>query len=291
MTLFSEIGTPAESFCHKAIKQLIYKYIPKNDPNIIERSLEKYFQTRRADVYFKYRNGNQVVVEIQNSRITVAELVERTSDYTKKGIYVLWLLNGKGKIVSDPKRPCGQKDIKISPAEHFLHNIYGGRTYYVNVNAHLNRTTITPPFALHFSPSDKNSTDIFSTQFDYYYIRNMTHVKIPNWRLLCVDYRFKLARFYDKNALKILQKKILNFLRVKLKKKCENCQKRFKRLRRCSIDAHCDFHPYKNKNLVKITISHFKEHYGRYMILKALSDLAGNTTIPLQEKFVRRKLK
>jgi hypothetical protein len=32
----------SESFCHKAIKRLIFKYISDNNKNIVEKSLEKY---------------------------------------------------------------------------------------------------------------------------------------------------------------------------------------------------------------------------------------------------------
>jgi hypothetical protein len=291
MTLISERGTPAESFSHKAIKQLILKYMAKNDSNIIKSSLEKYFQNRRADVYFKFRDGKEVVVEIQNSRISVKEIIDRTLDYNKKGMYVLWLLNGKGKIVNSPKMLCHMKDLKISPAEHFLHKIYGGRVYYVTLNKHNNKTTITPPFALHFSPSKKNSTQIFKSKFDYYYIRNVNFVKIPNWKLLCVDYTFKIARFYDKHALKILKFKILGFLQEILKRNCSNCQKRFKLLRRCTLSSHCDFQPYTGKKLIKIIIAYFGSKYGTPIILKALRQLSLVRKIDVKEKIIYKKFK
>jgi len=291
MTLISERGTTAESFSHKATKQLIVKYVAKYDPNIIESSLEKYFQNRRADVYFKFRDGKEIVVEIQNSRISVKEIIDRTLDYNKKGMYVLWLLNGKGRIVSAPKMPQHMKDMKISPAEHFLHKIYGGRVYYVTLNRHINKITITPPFALHFSPSKKKSTEIFKSKFDYYYIRNVNFVKIPNWKLLCVDYKFKIARFYDKHALKILEFKILNFLREILKRNCKNCQKRFKLFRRCTLQSNCDFQPYTGKKLVKVILSHFRNEYGTPIILKALRQLSLERKIDIKEKIIYKKLK
>lgn len=291
MTLISERSSPAESFSHKAIKHLILKYVEKNDSNIIESSLEKYFHNRRADVYFKFRNGSEIAVEIQNSRMNVKEIIDRTLDYNEKGIYVLWLLNGKGKIVSAPKMPQHMKNTKISPAEHFLHKIYGGRVYYVILNKHPNKTTITPPFALHFSPSNKKSTKIFKSHFEYYYIRNVNLVKIPNWKLLCVDHKFKIARFYDKHALKILQFKILSFLREILKKHCTNSQKRFKFFRHCTLDSNCDFQPYTNKKLVKVLISHFSNDYGTPIILKALQQLSLERKMDIKENLIYKKLK
>ncbi|TXT58892.1 MAG: Competence protein CoiA-like family protein [Promethearchaeota archaeon] len=285
------IGTPSESFSHKAIKQLIIKYISKYDPRVVESSLEKYFRNRRADVYFKLRSGEEIVVEIQNSRIGVKEIAKRTKDYNKKGIFVLWLLNGKGKIVNTPKKPSHIKNVKISPAEHYLHTMYGGRVYYVNINRHLGKFTITPPYALHFSPSDTKATRIFKTQFDYYYIRNANHVKVPNWKLLCVDYKYKIARFYDKHARKILKTKISESLRDNLAKNCDNCNRRFKWLRKCVPSRNCNFQPFTAKKLLKTIKYRFGTDYGKNMILGALEDLSKDGQRYFSEKLIHKKLK
>ncbi|MHA1661415.1 MAG: competence protein CoiA family protein, partial [Promethearchaeota archaeon] len=148
-------SSKSESFPHKAIKQLIYKFVSENNKKVVKSSLEKYFTNRRADVYFKLTTGQEIVVEIQSSYITVKELIKRTKDYVKKGIHVLWILYGKGQCVASPKSLEDKKNVKISPVENFLHKIYGGRVYYVDINFYGNKITITPPFVLHFSPSNK----------------------------------------------------------------------------------------------------------------------------------------
>ena len=47
--LIPEIESKSESFAHKVIKNFLYRKILENDTNILEASLEKYFETRRAD--------------------------------------------------------------------------------------------------------------------------------------------------------------------------------------------------------------------------------------------------
>jgi len=279
-------GSQAESFSHKAIKRLVFKYITSNCHDIRESSLEKHFGTRRADVYFKLLSGQKVAVEIQNSYITVKEIIDRSSDYTKKGIFVLWILNGKGNAVGSLKDPRDEKSIKISPAEQFLHTFYGGRVYYVNLNQYFHKKTLTPPFALHFSPSNNISANIFKEKFDYYFIRNVNYVPIPSWDIVCAEYKFKIARFYDKNAVSILSNKILKFLQKSRKRKCENCSKKFKLLRRCSLTSDCEFKPYRGKKLIKMISSKFGNTYGNSIIYDSLHKLSIKKPIGISKKLI-----
>lgn len=281
-------STPSESFTHKAIKRLIYKYISSNCSNIKESSLEKNFKTRRADVYFKLQTGERIAVEIQNSFITVKEIMDRTRDYNKKGINVLWILNGKGNTVGDLKYPQSQKKLRISPAEHLLHKIYGGRVYYVNLKHYLQKFVITPPYALHFSPCNKIPTSIFQDEFDYFFIRNTNYVPIPNWDLICVDYRYKVARFFDKNAVNILKEKVRLFLHKKELRSCENCRKRFKSVRFCKLNSQCDFRPYQNMKLLNIILSKFDDEYDTSMIFNALYKLSYEDDVRIKDKIIRK---
>ncbi|MFX0000088.1 MAG: competence protein CoiA family protein [Candidatus Hodarchaeota archaeon] len=153
--LLSTKSDRSESFYHKAIKRLIFNYISENKKKIVEKSLEKYINNRRADVYFRLNSGEQIVVEVQNSKIQVKEIIERTKNYNSNGIYVLWILYGNGYCVASPKYPEDKKNVKISTVENFLHRMYGGRVYYVNFKFYENKTTISTPFALHFSFSLK----------------------------------------------------------------------------------------------------------------------------------------
>lgn len=288
MKIFLYSGTCSESFTHKAIKQLIYKYITLYCKNIETSKLEKQISKRRADVYFKLHSGEELVVEIQNSYITVKDLIDRTLDYNKQGIFVLWILNGNGNAVATPKKPKRKRNTKISPVEHILHRIYGGRVYYVNIHRDYHKLTITPPYALHFSPSDSVSTDIIREKFEHYFIRNANYITIPSWDVLCVDYKFKIGRFYDKNAVNILKEKIDSFLKAKAKRRCENCRKKFKIIRRCSLDSGCDFSPYRNKKLLKLVLSNFNEQYGKSMIFNALHKLSVKKGLRIADTIVKK---
>lgn len=291
MTHISELSTSSESLIHKSIKRLVFKYISQYNKDVVESSLEKYLDSRRGDVYFRLRGGEEVVVEVQNSRISVKEVMTRMKDYTKKGIYVLWILSGGGSAVVSKKSPKHQKNMKVSPVENLLHKIYGGRVYYVNINEHKDKITLTPPYALHFSPSDSKSPTIFQNNYSYYYIRNVNVVRIPSWNLLCVDYNFKVARFYDTNAVTILKNRLWGYIRQKTKRDCDNCRKRFKFLRRCRPNSKCDFQPYRDKKLLKHIGSHFGATYGKIMIYSALNALQSERSIPIKDTIITKRIK
>jgi hypothetical protein len=286
MTHISEISTPSESLQHKAIKQLVFKYIRRYNRDVIESSCEKYLDSRRGDVYFKLRTGEEIVVEVQNSRISVREVLERMKDYTKKGIYVLWILSGSGNAGASEKAPIHKKNIKISPVEFVLHKINRGRVYYVSIRTYKDKITLTPPYALHFSPSDSKTRTIFKEGFSYYYIRNANVVKIPSWSLPCADYTFKVARFYDKNAATILKRDLWYHIQKQAIRLCDNCRKRFKFLRRCTLGPSCDFRPYQGKALFKRILSQFGGKYGKYMIIQALKSLNSERNIPISKKII-----
>ncbi|MBY9011949.1 MAG: hypothetical protein KGD70_06215, partial [Candidatus Lokiarchaeota archaeon] len=164
MKEISLISTPAESSSHKAIKLFLYKYIYENDKSVVTRSLEKYLGNRFADVYLQLKTGQEIAIEVQNSKISPKELLDRTKDYNKQGVYVLWILYGEGKCVASPKYPLDAKLVKISLAENTLHRIYGGRVYYVNLDIRNNKATLQTPFALHFSkPMKKKLRGVFKT--------------------------------------------------------------------------------------------------------------------------------
>jgi hypothetical protein len=273
---------------HKAIKRLIFKYITKNCSNIKESSLEKHFGSRRADVYFKLHSGEEVVVEIQNSYISVKEVMDRTIDYNKKGVYVLWILNGKGNAVGVSKYPENRRDMRISPVENILHSLYGGRVYYVNVNEYTNKYAVTTPYALHFSPSEKKPRDIYKDTFGYYFIRDVNYMPIPSWDLLCIDYRFKIGRFYDQSAVNSLIERLDMFLEKIGKRKCKNCQKRFKLFRRCSVENNCSFKSFRDKKLLKLIFEQFGDVYGPSIILDALYRIAEDKDIGINRKYIKK---
>lgn len=265
MKNLSFIGSPAESGIHKTLKESIYqKVYDSND--IIEKSLEKYFGNRFADIYLKLSNNQEVVIEIQNSAITVKEIINRTKDYNQKGIYVLWILHGNGTCVASPKLPRDERRIKISPAEGFLHKIYGGRVYYINLVKSKKKVLTTTPFALHFSKLlDKSKRGIFKSRFRAFFYRSSNFLNIPSWRLLCTEFSgYKIARFYDKNLKVVLKGEIM---------------KRVTPLANTII---------KTKKPLRRIIKHFKKKYGEYMILNAIMELLKQNEIQLDYKVIKR---
>ena len=266
MKQISLISTPAESHFHRAIKLFLYKYIYENDESIVKRSLEKYFGNRYADVYFKLDTGKEIVVEVQNSKISVKEIIARTKDYNTKDIFVLWMLYGDGKCVASPKGAKDVKSIKISPAENYLHRMYGGRVYYVNLDIRRNKASLKTPFALHYSkPIKKNQRGLFKNRYASFYIRNSNFITIPNWKIVCTEFSgFKIARFYDKNIKSILKNKILSFYEIE-KKRTPN-----------------------DKKFIREILKKFKKKYGSYMIYNSILELSLEKKIDFSRKTITK---
>lgn len=264
--ILSTLNAKSESFYHKAIKRLCFKFISENNKNVREKSLEKYINKRRADVYFGLNSEEQIVIEVQNSKISVKEIIARTTHYNKRGIYVLWILYGNGSCIASPKYPEDKKNVRISPVENYLHRMYGGRVYYVNFNFYEDKTTISTPFALHFShSSNKKNRKMFRKKYENYYIKNINYVKIPSWNLLCVDFNgFKLARFYDKNIKRVIKSQIVKYYKKNSKKKGSN------------------------KKLLKLIVKHFKQKYGLFLILQALLELTKEKNIELNHRIIHK---
>ena len=276
--LIPKLETKSESFAHKVIKQLMYKQILKHNSNIVESSLEKYFEERRADVYFKFKSGKEVVLEIQNSRIASKEITQRTKDYNIRGIYVLWILYGQGNCVSSIKFPSHEKNKKISPAEMRLHQLYGGRVYYVNINSYENRITATKPYALHFSNSDKIRPNLFRKNFDSFFIRNVNFSFIPNWNLMCTTHKaYKIARFYDKN----------------IKFALANMVKQFATRYNAFSDVKYKKLKY-TKKFLKMINDFFKDEFGKFIIADAIIQLIIHNKLLLNKNYLvkyKKKLK
>jgi len=83
----------AESFEHKMMKQYMFENLRANN-SIKRMELEYNVECRRADLYGELTNGKKFAIVFQNSKISVAEIVERTKLYNENGIFVLWILNG-----------------------------------------------------------------------------------------------------------------------------------------------------------------------------------------------------
>ena len=266
MREFSLISTPAESGIHKALKTLLCQSLCENNDNIIEKSLEKYFGNRFADIYLKLNNSKEIVIEVQNSKISVKELKNRTKDYNDKGIYVLWILHGQGNCVVSPKSPKDEKEVKISPAESFLHKMYGGRVYYINLVHFKKNMSVSIPFALHFTKLlNKRKRGIFKFRYTTFFYRSSNFMEIPSWKLLCAEFSgFKIARFYDKNIKILLKQEILKY-----------------------INQHSKS-TIKDKKLLKLVIKNFNKKYGKFIILNVLMELNNNSKIKFDYKLINK---
>jgi competence CoiA-like predicted nuclease len=270
--LIPEIESKSESFAHKAIKNLFYHKILENDPNIIEASLEKYFETRRADVYFKFKSGEEVAVEIQNSPITSKEITARTKDYSNRGIHVLWVFYGDGKCLGSPKSAIHLKNMKISPAEIRLHQLYRGRVYYVNITYENEQFKTTSPYALHFSFSDKYSPKLFKKGFNSFFIRNVNYSSISSWRLLCTTYgNYKIARFYDKNVKYSLVESLRRFT-----------------IRNTDFRHGSYSKTRKTKKFLKLVYHIFGDDYGKRIIIESMLRVLNQKKNALNEKYLLR---
>ncbi len=266
MKEISLISTHAESYSHRAIKLFLYKYVHENDKSVVKRSLEKFLGNRFADVYFKLKTGQEVAIEVQNSKISPKEILERISDYNKQGVFVLWILYGEGKCVASPKHPIDAKCVKISLAENALHRIYGGRVYYVNLDIRNNKAALQTPFALHFSkPIKKKMRGIFKTRYDSYFFRDSVFTQIPSWNILCTEFSgYKIARFYDKNLKTVLKEKIVNIYN---KEKKEGSRE---------------------KRIIRVISKAFEKKYGLYMIYYVIIELFNESEIDFCRKTVNK---
>ncbi len=193
-------GFEPETVEHKTMKSYWYNIFPKFN-SIKTRHLEYWFDDQIADVYFELRNGNKVAVECQNSPITSQKLIERTKKYTLKNIYVLWVFNASGTCVSEEKNPCNKEKTRVLSVEKKVHNLYGGRIYYMNVSG---KDILEDPYAIHFAPYFKHEKiDVNIFGYDKYYKEFQSAIlgNVSSLKISCVDYKsYKLARFMDKNV-------------------------------------------------------------------------------------------
>ena len=109
-----------ESEKHRACKLEIYERLLK-EPSVTGCEIEKYFESVRPDI-FCYIRGIPVAIEVQISTLHIDQIIYRTIEYGRKGIYVLWLPLFSDKLLTT----------RYSPRlwEKWLHTTYFGRVYY-----------------------------------------------------------------------------------------------------------------------------------------------------------------
>lgn len=109
-----------ESDTHRRCKLEIFRAL-KNQPEVQAVAMEYALGEVRPDVIARIR-GRQIAIEVQISCLSIHTIIQRTIEYARKGICVLWLL---------PWRPgLDQKRYAPQIWEKWLHATYFGRVYY-----------------------------------------------------------------------------------------------------------------------------------------------------------------
>jgi competence protein CoiA len=109
-----------ESEIHRRCKMEIFEAL-RQMPGVHSAVLERPLGSVRPDVS-AYINGVPVAIEVQISSLSVETIQQRTIEYARLGIYVLWLLQWTPKL--DAKR--------YTPRiwEKWIHAAYFGNVYY-----------------------------------------------------------------------------------------------------------------------------------------------------------------
>lgn len=109
-----------ESEAHRRAKNEIYEALLRH-PDASRVQLELPLPTVRPDVFAHIR-GVPVAIEVQISTLSPETITHRTEEYTRLGIYVLWLLQWTPELNTD----------RYSPRrfERWLHATYFGRVYF-----------------------------------------------------------------------------------------------------------------------------------------------------------------
>lgn len=110
----------SESDAHRQCKMEIYEALVRH-PLATDVAMERPFGTNRADISATI-NGVPVAIEVQISFLSLDTIMQRTIDYARKGIYVLWLLLWTPELDSPRYNPATW--------EKWIHAAYFGRVYY-----------------------------------------------------------------------------------------------------------------------------------------------------------------
>lgn len=117
-----------ETALHLACKQEVHAALARENPHgrwEVERRIpanrERNVPEVRPDISGRIRN-TPLAIEVQASALGVAEILQRTRVYGRRGIAVLWIVPLCEQLADDGIRPRLH--------ERHLHGMYLGRTYY-----------------------------------------------------------------------------------------------------------------------------------------------------------------
>jgi len=197
----------SESIQHHLIKNYFLNNIPLvNDVKNIGE--EVMVGNRIADVLVELINGEKIVIEIQHSKISEYDIIQRTKDYNKQNCYVLWILNGE----SHYRYPKIEHAVVQLKAEKYLQRIYGGRVYYANASKLGMKYGVYP---LHFCRIQEKINDFYGVAWfrQSKSKRSIIPGKLPSLKLVLErNIGFKLAKFMDKNIRRECINSIKQFL-------------------------------------------------------------------------------
>jgi competence CoiA-like predicted nuclease len=143
-------------------------------------------------------NGQRFVIEVQASTLSLGKIRERTLQYTRRGVPILWVVPLKEELGDEQFRP------RIY--EHFFHSMYYGRTYYWTQGSGLK---VKP---VHYGDTGRDIE--YKVIYDEYgeeqefggYFKTYKNIKVPNYgKELDISKDFKLcnrSRFYPSNERK-----------------------------------------------------------------------------------------
>jgi competence protein CoiA len=109
-----------ESETHRRCKMEIYEALSRQ-PNVRNVALERPLGAVRPDVS-AYINGVPVAIEVQISSLSIETIQQRTIEYARLGIYVLWLLQWTSTLNMPRYTP--------RQWEKWIHAAYFGQVYY-----------------------------------------------------------------------------------------------------------------------------------------------------------------
>jgi competence protein CoiA len=142
-----------ESEAHRQCKMEIFLALQK-EPHVRNVALERPLGTNRPDVSVDI-NGVPVAVEVQISSLSLETIQQRTMEYARKGIYVLWLLQWTPALNARRYTP--------RLWEKWIHAAYFGRVYYWTeglsvVSYHFDPNHRTIPKKTWYSPKGRKMT-------------------------------------------------------------------------------------------------------------------------------------
>lgn len=137
--------------------------------NVTELELEKDFGTSIADVYARI-SGVPVAIEIQRSKVSVAEITERTKNYRRLGIAVIWIGLPDSNLSLNRYSPCAW--------EKWCHAAYFGRVYYWIAGQTL-RPVHFAPYSTYIEPKswyDSSGNEQYAGGYDKFSKRHKTPI-------------------------------------------------------------------------------------------------------------------